>query len=83
MNCIQILGVPVLFFYKNYCTWFITIIEGEGIGFYLQPTQPLFDFLSNPNHIQPLLMHMIAFLANPTDLRKAQKLAVGFFHRTD
>ena len=36
----------------------------EGIEFYLQPTQLIFDSCSNPNHIQPMLMHMIASLAN-------------------
>ena len=88
LSSVQKLGVPV-FLYNNSCTWFIKIIEGEGIGFYLQPTQPLLDSRSNPNHIQPMLMHMIASVvqhclpSKPTDLRTDQKLSVGYFHRTD
>ena len=34
MNSIQKLGVPILFFSNNCCTWFIKIVDGEGIGFY-------------------------------------------------
>ena len=61
MSNVQRLGVPV-FFHNNCCPWFIKIIEGEGIGFYLKPTQPLLDSRSeshkpqNANHIQPILM---------------------------
>ena len=44
-------------FYNN---WIIRIIKGEGIGFYLQLTQSLFDSRSSPNYTQLVLMHRIA-----------------------
>ena len=45
----------------------------ERIGFYLQRTQPLLDFRSNSNHIQPMLIHMIASLANPPTIESNLK----------
>ena len=50
--------------YKNLaCQFFFS--WRERITFYLQRTQRLLDFRSNSNHIQPMLIHMIASLANP------------------
>ena len=53
------------FFYNNCCIWLIKIIKREGIGFYLQPTQPSLDSHSNESRVQPILMPIIASLENP------------------
>ena len=68
----------VLFFYNHCCTWFIKIIEKEGIDFYLLPTQSLLDSRSNPNHIQPMLMYMITSLANSPTFVPIKNWRLGF-----
>ena len=60
MISVQNLACQLFFSYNNCWAWFIKIVEGEGIGFYFQSTQPLLDSSSNPNHKQPMLMHTIA-----------------------